>query len=165
VVKKALSQNDVVLLSGGVSAGDYDIVKAILEANGVNLLFDKVAVKPGRPSVFGVCGEAFCFGLPGNPVSSFVIFELLVKPFLYKMMGHDFRPAMSYGKLGSKISRKKTDRSSWLPVALTDEGKVEKLEYHGSAHINALCQADGLLCVGTGVAEIEEGTIVAVRQI
>jgi molybdopterin molybdotransferase len=165
VVKKALKQNNVVLLSGGVSAGDYDIVKDILEANGVKLLFDKVAVKPGRPSVFGVSEQAFCFGLPGNPVSSFVIFELLVKPFLYKLMGHDFKPAVSYAPLESTMSRKKMDRSTWLPVAMRADGKVARVDYHGSAHISALCQANGFVCMPAGVAEISEGTTVAVRQI
>jgi molybdopterin molybdotransferase len=128
-------------------------------------LFEKIAVKPGRPTVFGVWGEVYCFGLPGNPVSSFVMFELLVKPFVYKMMGHNFKPAVSYRKLGKTIRRKKTERDSWLPVVFTDNGMVEQPEYHGSAHINALCGADGLVCVPAGVKEIEEGTTVAVRQI
>ncbi|MHC4476256.1 MAG: molybdopterin molybdotransferase MoeA [Planctomycetota bacterium] len=164
-VKKALAENNVVLLSGGVSAGDYDIVKDTLEANRVKLIFDKVAVKPGGPSVFGVCDRAFCFALPGNPVSTFVIFEVLVKPFLYKMMGHDFKPRLTYGPLESTLRRKKTGRSVWLPVAVRPDGKVVKVDYHGSAHISALCGADGLVYIPAQVAEIKEGTTVAVRQI
>jgi molybdopterin molybdotransferase len=165
MVKKAKAENDVVILSGGVSVGDYDLVCQILKENNIELLFEKVAVKPGRPTVFGVCDEAFCFGLPGNPVSSFVMFELLVKPFLFKMMGHDFKPLRSQGVLIRTITREKAERDSWLPVVFTKDSKVVILEYHGSAHINALCEADGLLCVPAGAAEVKEGTTVVVRQI
>ena len=173
--KKAMSENDVVILSGGVSVGDYDFVRASLENNNVRLLFEKIAVRPGRPMVFGISDEnrsepakderIFCFGLPGNPVSTFIMFELFVKPFLFKMMGHNFRPVIVQMQLDKKITRKKTERDSWLPVFFTENGKAAKLEYHGSAHINALCQADGLLRIPAGTAQIEEGATVAVRQI
>jgi len=165
MLKKAVTENDVVILSGGVSVGDYDFVRDILEKNNIELLFEKIATKPGRPTVFGISDEAFCFGLPGNPVSTFVIFELLVKPFLFKMMGHNFKPAISHRQLEKTITRKKTERDSWLPVVFTDNDKVIKIEYHGSAHINALCEADGLICIPAGIAEIKEGNTVAVRQI
>ncbi len=164
-VKRAIAENDVVILSGGVSVGDYDLVRGILEKNNVKLLFEKIAVKPGKPTVFGVSDKAFCFGLPGNPVSTFITFELLVKPFLFKMMGHNFNPLVTHRKLEKTISRKKAERDSWLPVVFTKNGKVAGIEYHGSAHINALCEADGLLCIPAGIAEIKEGTTVAVRQI
>ncbi|MHC4691548.1 MAG: molybdopterin molybdotransferase MoeA [Planctomycetota bacterium] len=163
--KKGAAENDVLIFSGGVSMGDYDLVPGILEKNNVRLLFEKVAVKPGRPTVFGVSNEIFCFGLPGNPVSTFIIFELFVKPFLFKMMGHNYTPVVSYGQLEKTITNKKTERDSWLPVAFTEKNKVAIVEYHGSAHINALSEADGLLCIPTGVAELKEGTTVAVRQI
>ena len=173
-LEEAMAENDVVILSGGVSVGDYDIVRGILEKNGIRLLFERVAVKPGRPTVFGVKGSPgggteeqlkFVFGLPGNPVSTFIIFELLVKPFFYKMMGHDFVPAFSHWRLAGTITRRKTERDSWLPVVFTGDGEATTIEYHGSAHINALCEADGLLCVPAGVAEIKKGSTVAVRQI
>ncbi|MHC4087436.1 MAG: molybdopterin molybdotransferase MoeA [Planctomycetota bacterium] len=163
--KKATAENDVVIFSGGVSMGDYDLVPGILEKNNVSLLFEKIAVKPGRPTVFGVSNDVVCFGLPGNPVSTFIIFELFVKPFLFKMMGHNFKPVVSYGQLKRTITSKKTERDSWLPVVFTEKNEVAIVEYHGSAHINALSEADGLLCIPTGIAEIKEGTTVAVRQI
>ncbi len=168
VVESAIAENDVVILSGGVSVGDYDLVRGILEKNSVELLFERVAVKPGRPTVFGVLNEParrYCFGLPGNPVSTFIMFELLVKPFLFKMMGHNFKLAFTYRQLEKTIKRRKTERDSWLPVVFTGNGKIKSVEYHGSAHINALCEADGLLCIPAGVAEIKEGTTVVVRQI
>jgi len=165
IFNRAFSESDVVIVSGGVSVGDYDLVPHILRRSNFALLFEKVAVKPGRPTVFGISGNGRCFALPGNPVSSFVMFELLVKPFLYKMMGHDFRPAVSDRRLAKTIGRRKTDRDSWLPVAFTVDGGVAQIEYHGSAHIGALSGADGLLCAPAGVKEIKEGSIVAVRQI
>jgi len=170
MVKKAMVENDVVIFSGGVSMGDYDLVPGILEKNNFKLLFEKVAVKPGRPTVFGIREEGgekpvFCFGLPGNPVSTFIIFELLVKPFLFKMMGHNYKPVVSHRQLEKTITRNKTERDSWLPVVFTENNKVKNIEYHGSAHINALCEADGLMCIPAGVAEVKEGTTIAVRQI
>lgn len=165
ILRRAFEENDVILLSGGVSAGEYDLVKTALKESGVSLLFEKVAAEPGRPMAFGIRDNAFCFALPGNPVSSFVMFELLVRPFLYKMMGHDFKPPVSHRKLATTITRKSEQRDSWLPVVFTEDGGVERIEYHGSAHINALCDADGLLCVPAGTHEIKKDSVVAVRHI
>jgi len=163
--KKAAEENDVVIISGGVSVGDLDLVPEILRQNGIDLLFEKIAVKPGKPMVFGISEKVYCFGLPGNPVSTFVSFELLVKPFLYKLMGHDYRYPNVQMPLAESLRRKKTIRQSWLPVAITETGTVKPVEYHGSAHINSLSLADGLVSMGVGVAEIEKGTIVPVRLI
>jgi len=163
--KEAASENDVVLVSGGVSMGDFDLVPGILKNNNVELLFEKIALKPGKPTVFGVSEDLYCFGLPGNPVSTFVVFELLVKPFLYKLMEHDYKAPNIRMPLGETISRKDTERRGWMPIKITDAGTLKKVEYHDSGHINALCGADGLTCMDVGVAEIVEGTIVQVRLI
>ena len=168
MVKNAMAENEMLIVSGGVSVGDYDLVRGILKKNSFKLLFERVAVKPGRPTVFGISNRPTpqcCFGLPGNPVSTFVTFELLVKPFLSKLMGHDFVPPVTRRRLEKTITRKGIERDSWVPVVFTEDNKVAWIEYHGSAHINALCEADGLLCVPAGVAEIEEGATVAIRQI
>jgi molybdopterin molybdotransferase len=165
VLRKAVGENDVVVLSGGVSAGDYDYVPQIMRQIGVDVVFQKIAIKPGKPTVFGVYEDTYCFGLPGNPVASFVIFELLVKPFLYKMMGHDYRPAFACVPLASALTRKKTERQSWIPVAITHDLLVRPVEYHGSANITALCDADGLVSIDQGEAELEKGKIVQVRLI
>ena len=161
----AIAENDVVLVSGGVSVGDFDFVPDILKQNGFELMFEKIAIKPGKPTVFGVSKNVFCFGMPGHPVSGFVMCELLVKPFLYKLMGHDFTALEIKMPLGTSISRKKEARPSWIPVVITDEGTARPVEYHGSAHLNALCGADGLFCIPKGTAELEEGTMVSVRHI
>jgi len=163
--KKAAAENDVVLLSGGVSMGDFDLVPGILKQNNIELLFEKIALKPGKPTVFGISENLYCFGLPGNPVSTFVVFELLVKPFLYKLMGHDYAPPNIQMPLDETIWRKDTERRGWTPVTITDAGTLRKVEYHDSGHINALCGADGLVCMDVGVAEIPKGTIVQIRLI
>ena len=165
VIAEAVAGNDVIILSGGVSAGDLDLVPGVLRRNGFELLFEKIATKPGKPTIFGDSGEAFCIGLPGNPVSTLILFEVLVKPFLFKMMGHDFEPRRVSMPLAKSIKRKKTGRMSWVPVAMTAAGGVLPVEYHGSAHIHSLCFADGLISIPVGVPEIKEGTSVHVRQI
>jgi molybdopterin molybdotransferase len=162
ILNEALEENDVVVLSGGVSMGEYDLVTKIMRKNGVEVLFERIAVKPGKPTVFGTHDNAACFGLPGNPVSAFVTCELLVKPFLYKMMGHNHRPRIVRAPLETTIKRKDTRRQGRIPVTITDVGTARPREYHGSAHIGALCGADGLLTVEVGVPEIQKGTIVDV---
>jgi molybdopterin molybdotransferase len=147
IIKKALDENDVVISSGGVSTGEYDLVQKALENNNVKILFDKIDVNPGRPMVFGVTEKAFYFGLPGNPVSAFITFELLVKPFLYQLMGHDFKPVITNIQLENTITKKDAKRDTWLPVRLTKKGKATNINYHGSGYINVLSQADGLLFI------------------
>ncbi|MHC4324489.1 MAG: molybdopterin molybdotransferase MoeA [Planctomycetota bacterium] len=165
MLRKAMAENDVVILSGGVSTGDYDYVPEIMKQIGFNVLFQKVALKPGRPTVFGLSKDTYCFGLPGNPVASFVVFELLVKPFLYKMMGHDYLSACACVPLAIDITRKKTERQSWIPVVISDDLEAKPVTYHGTANITALCDADGLISIDKGVAELEKGTIVKVMLI
>jgi molybdopterin molybdotransferase len=149
VIKTAIAENDVVLISGGVSVGDFDFVPDVLKGNGIELLFEKIAIKPGKPTVFGISEHVFCFGLPGNPV----------------LMGHDFTVVDVRVPLGESISRKKTARACWIPVVITDEGRAKPVEYHGSGHFSALCGADGLVCIPKGTSELKEGTMVSVRRI
>jgi molybdopterin molybdotransferase len=163
ILKEALAGNDVVLISGGVSMGDFDFVPAVLRRNNVRLLFEKVAVKPGKPTVFGLTERAYCFGLPGNPVSTFVVFELFVKPFLYRLMGHDDSPVCVVMSLDEPVTRKDTDRQAWIPVKLTSRTSVRPVQYHGSGHILALCEADGLIDMGIGVERIDKAAAVNVR--
>lgn len=163
VLRTALAENDVVLISGGVSVGDFDLVPKVLRQNNVRLVFEKIAVQPGKPTVFGVSETGWCFGLPGNPVSTFVIFELLVKPFLYKLMGHEHSPRWVPMWLDEPVVRENVDRQSWIPVQITGDETVRPVEYHSSAHVLALCEADGLISLKVGVASLRQGTQVQVR--
>ena len=163
--KKVAAANDVVIVSGGVSVGDFDFVPDILRRNNVDLLFEGIAVKPGKPSVFGVSEDLYCFGLPGNPMSTFVQFEILIKPFLYKLMGCERMGENVRMPLDKSVERRNTERQAWFPVAITAAGTVKLIEYHGSAHISSLCPADGLISIDVGVAWLEKGTVVPVRLI
>jgi molybdopterin molybdotransferase len=165
MLTKAFDGNDVILLTGGVSMGDFDHVPKVLKELGVELKFKSIAVQPGRPTVFGVRGKQFIFGLPGNPVSSFVQFELLVKTLIYGLTGFDFKPAEIKLPMGKEYSRKKSARLSWLPVKINDNSEIIPLEYHGSAHINALTVADGLISIAIGKTVLAKGEMVEVRQI
>lgn len=162
-LKTALAEDDVLIVSGGVSAGDYDFVPEVLRRNNVRLLFEKIAVKPGKPTVFGQSERAYCFGLPGNPVSTFVMFELLVRPFLYRLMGHDYSPVIVQMSLDEPITRRDAERQGWIPVRLTGGTTVRPVEYHGSGHVLALCGADGLISMEIGVGQIEKAAPVSVR--
>jgi molybdopterin molybdotransferase len=165
VLRKAIAENDVVVLSGGISKGDYDFVRDVLEENLVELVFDRVHVNPGRLIVFGISDSAFCFGLSGNPVSNFIMFELVVKPFLYMMAGHAFKAAVSHARMAETFVRDEAERDLWLPVLLAADGRVHPVESRGSMSITSLCRADGLMHVPAGVTEVREGTTVVVRHI
>jgi len=163
--KKAAAENDVVMVLGGVSMGEFDFVPMIMKRNNIEILFDRVAIKPGKPTTFGIGEGLRCFGIPGNPVSAFTVFEVLIKPFLYKMMGHDFAPPGIMLPLAGTVTRKDTERMSWIPVKIAHDGKLHAVDYHGSAHIDALCHADGLIGMDIGVAEIQKDTVVYTRLI
>jgi molybdopterin molybdotransferase len=140
IVEKAISANDMVLITGGVSMGDFDFVPSVLERAGVKILFTRVAVQPGKPTTFGIHPGAVIFGLPGNPVSSFIQFEMLVRPLLSKMMDFDWQPLSINLPMNEKFMRRITDRMAFIPVTITDDGFVSTVEYHGSAHISVLLQ-------------------------
>ncbi len=164
-IDQLLSQVDMLLISGGVSMGDYDYVPGILTQLDVKLQFDKVAVQPGKPTVFGRRGDTLVFGLPGNPVSTFTIFEVFVRRILYRLMGYDYTPPTMQGVMKKTFKRKRAIRNAFIPVHYYNDGSVEPLEYHGSAHLAALSWANALLSIPVGQQEITEGTTVHVRQI
>ncbi len=163
-IELAMKNNDVVLLTGGVSMGDYDFVPAIMEEAGIEILFKSIAIQPGKPTVFGRRGNTFLFGLPGNPVSSFVLFEMMVKPFLRLMMGYSMAPLVLTLRMGIDFSRRKSTRKSMIPVVIRD-GAAYPIEYHGSAHINAYAVANGILVMEIGTTTIQKGEQVHVRPL
>jgi molybdopterin molybdotransferase len=162
-VEKALSENDIVIITGGVSMGDFDFVPSVIEKAGVRILFNRVAVQPGKPTTFGIHREAIVFGLPGNPVSSFMQFELLVKPLILKMMGGELHPVTCLLPMADRYIRKSADRMMVIPVKITGERQVVPVEYHGSAHISAIPGADGVISMETGKKVLENGEFVEVR--
>jgi molybdopterin molybdotransferase len=165
LIRKAINENDIVLLTGGVSMGDFDFVPSVLKRAGVEILFDKVNVQPGKPTTFGVHSKAVVFGLPGNPVSSFIQFETLIRPFICGMMGYNWNPERQNLPIAKRYERKTSDRMGWVPVLITKNSEVRAVDIHGSAHIAALAEADGIIAIKAGTNIIEKGEIVSVRQI
>jgi len=162
-IGRAQAENDVVLMSGGVSMGDFDLAPGAMKDNGYEILYSRVAVKPGKPTTFAVSGRGDLFGLPGNPVSCFVIFEILVKPYLYRRMGTNFQPRKFEAPMGETFSRKKTEREEWIPVTLTPDSSIAPVPYHGSGHYHAVALADGMVRLESGQAQLKKGDRVAVR--
>ncbi len=146
--------HDILVLSGGVSAGTFDLVPQVLAEQGVEQVFHKIALKPGKPLWFGIKrGEAtnrttLVFGLPGNPVSSLVCFELFVRPAIAALAGHGFVQLESFrAKLVSDYEYK-GDRAACLPARvrhLPAETDVEILPWAGSADLATLTGANGLV--------------------
>ncbi len=161
-VSSALKSCRLVLVSGGVSAGDFDYVPGVLRGLGVGIGFEQVAVQPGKPTVFGTRGGTVVFGMPGNPVSTFVIFEVFVKPLLFRMMGRGDEPLTVSGILSRALARRRTERAAFVPVRIVGD-RVERPEYHGSAHIQALGGANGLVYIPAGSEGHPEGSRVDVR--
>jgi len=161
-VEKALEENDIVLLSGGVSMGEFDYVPQILEEAEVEKIFHKAAIKPGRPLWFGKNKSTYVFGLPGNPVATYIIFEVFVKHLILGLCGLKYEPAFLRGILGQVITRKTWDRTEFLPVKW-ENNEVIPVKYHGSSHLNAMSDAKGLVIIEKGIRFLEKGETVHVR--
>ncbi len=165
MMAEALRHHQVLILSGGISMGDFDYVPKILRELNFELRFQSVAVQPGKPTVYARSGNKFVFALPGNPVSSFTIFEILAKPFLCRLMGHPFTEKVVKMPLAETYIRKGTARHGFVPAITLSDGRIKTLTYNGSAHIHALVTANALISIPLGVAEIQQGELVDVRFI
>jgi molybdopterin molybdotransferase len=160
---RAFSESELVITSGGVSVGEMDFVKAALEALGGELQFWKVAMRPGRPFVFGRLGEKFLFGLPGNPVSAFVTFWLLVRPALRRWQGaDDVTLPIHRAVLGEAISNS-GDRRHFVRVRMDRKGNVFSAGQQASHALASLATADGLLDVPPATS-LAAGTSVGVLR-
>jgi molybdopterin molybdotransferase len=157
-------KRDVLILSGGVSAGDRDLVIPALEAEGVKTELHQVLIRPGRPIFFGTKGRRVVFGLPGNPVSSFVTFEALVRPFLGRMMGYEgLGPRRIRARLAAPLA-KKMERTVFWPATLSsapDGPAVTTLPWKSSADLATLSRADALAIQPRG-ATLEAGAWIEV---
>ncbi|MGQ0695613.1 MAG: molybdopterin molybdotransferase MoeA [Nitrospiraceae bacterium] len=157
---------DILVLSGGVSLGDYDFTRAVFRDIGAEMNFWKLAIRPGQPLAFGKIQGKLAFGLPGNPVSSMVTFEQLVRPAMLKMSGH-----RSYGRpvvnaiFQEKFS-KRTDRRHFLRGVLTREDGVFKVRTtgdQGSGILTSMVKANCLIDVPVEVERLNPGDQVTVQ--
>lgn len=145
-------QADVLLLSGGVSAGKLDLVPGVLQEAGVVAHFHKVEMKPGKPVFFGMHGSTLVFGLPGNSVSAFVCFELFVRPALRKLRGHVDAESTYVRAILTENYPYRTDRPTYHPalLTLTDGFHVRATPWFGSPDLRGLLRANALLILPAG---------------
>jgi molybdopterin molybdotransferase len=157
---------DIVVSSGGVSVGDYDLVKATLDKLGNDMMFWKVAMKPGKPLAFGKIGDTPIFGLPGNPVSSFVSFEQFARPAIKKMMGaREIMPRTVQATL-TRTVHKKTGRLHFMSAVISWDGSettVAPAEEQGSGVLKSTVNANGLLVFPLEKDELKSGEQVTVQ--
>lgn len=163
-LKKILTKFDVVLISGGISVGDYDFVKEALLENGVEELFYKINQKPGKPMFFGSKNETLVFALPGNPASSLTNFYVYVYPAIKNRMGFsDIHLPKLVRKLNAGITN--SSGKTLFLKALYDETHVTVLDGQSSAMLNTFATANCLLIVPDDVATIKKDQFVTLLPI
>jgi molybdopterin molybdotransferase len=159
-------EEDMLLVSGGVSVGDHDLVKQAFEEVGVEKVFWKVAMKPGQPLFFGLSGKKLVFGLPGNPVSTMVTFEQFVRPALLKMMRcRMVRRPVVQACLEDEIVKPLGKTAFLRSVVKEREGKlfVRATEEQGSGMLLSLVKANGLIIVEEDREKVFAGATVKVQ--
>jgi molybdopterin molybdotransferase len=158
-------REDVLVLSGGVSMGKYDLVESVLKGLGAEFFFDAVAIRPGKPAVFGRCRNSLIFGLPGNPVSAMVTFQLFVIPALDILNGAEARPLPLLEATLAEPVTEKPGLTHFLPARLEWPAfapQVHALRWQGSGDISALTRANCFLVVPADRADIPAGEKVSV---
>jgi molybdopterin molybdotransferase len=154
---------DLLLLSGGVSAGKYDVVERVLAGLGAEFYFDRVLIQPGQPLVFGRARGKFFFGLPGNPASTMVTFELFARAALELLGGQEeIALHMPYARLTREF-RHRAGIERFLPARLSADGaEVTPVAWSGSGDIPALTRANAYLVADAGRAEYPRGEFIRV---
>jgi molybdopterin molybdotransferase len=151
-------QQDIVLVSGGVSMGKYDFVEEVFAELGVEVLFDSVAMKPGKPTVFGHRGETFVFGLPGNPVSTIVAFHMFVRPLILSLLkAQDAQPGTLRARLESP-ARRDPARTAIVPALVRFDGECYRIRtapWKGSSDLSGLSRANALIVIPQGEGAME----------
>jgi molybdenum cofactor synthesis domain-containing protein len=169
-IAKAAETCDLIVTSGGVSMGVYDLTKSALRELDAELLFERIALRPGKPTVFArLPSGTLVFGLPGNPVSVAVTFNLFARTALLAMQGAT-EPALKRETAALAKSVKGTaDRESYLPVQLTtnDDGELIAfpLKWGGSSDFVAFALTTALVIVPAGSKKVEAGTLLNVVRL
>jgi molybdopterin molybdotransferase len=153
-------RHDVLLISGGVSVGKYDLVERVLEELGAQVHFASVNIRPGKPTVFASLGQKSIYGLPGNPVSTFVTFELFVRPLIQRLQGLEPGPLpLAWGTLDKDVTDR-SGRTSFLPATVTSRNgrlEVSPVDWKGSADIFSLTKTNGFVIVPETTNHLESG--------
>ncbi len=169
-IRSGLEQNvDLFLTSGGVSVGDFDVVKEVLAAEG-DMTFWRVRMKPGKPFAFGQIGGVPLLGLPGNPVSAMISFELFARPAILKMLGIDKWRRPTVGATLVEEVKRKDERRHYLRVRVETEGRLEGgyLAYltgeQGSGILSSMVHANGVAIIPEDASHVPAGTRVQVMM-
>lgn len=165
-IAEASSQAQVLITSGGISAGWHDLVRERIEGSGGTFHFHKLRMRPGKPIAFGKLGEMWVFCLPGNPVSSMVTFEVFVKPSLLKLMGRPYRPSLVSATLAEPLSKKRGFTVFFRVHLDAAEGGTLTARLSGpqaSHQLKSLVDANGLLVAGEEIEDLPVGATVQVH--
>jgi molybdopterin molybdotransferase len=162
IVERGLNA-DLLLLSGGVSAGKYDIVEKVLAGLNAEFYFDRVLIQPGQPVVFGQARGKFFFGLPGNPASTMVTFEIFARVALELLSGQDdVSLYMPFAKLTREFKHRE-GITRFLPARLSEDGtSVTPTGWHGSGDIPAMTRANAYLVADADCPVYESGALIRV---
>lgn len=156
---------DILVLSGGVSVGDHDLVKEELRGSGVRPVFWQVRIKPGKPVFFGVRGRQLVFGLPGNPTSAMVTFHLFVGPAIDRMLGRKLVGPRAGKAVLEKEIILKPGRTQFLRAVLAGDGpglRVDPFPDQKSGVLRSMVRSRALIVVPADVSRIERGTVVEI---
>lgn len=153
-IKAAAKNSDVLIITGGVSIGKYDLTKLALTNLGAEIFFDKVRLKPGKPAVFARLGRTLIFGLPGNPVSAAVTFHLFVRPAILQIQSATrTSPKVGFAVISSDV-RAANERDTYLPTKLSTDKLghlfADPLKWQGSSDFIGFARADALIVVARG---------------
>ncbi|MBZ5538383.1 MAG: molybdopterin molybdotransferase MoeA [Acidobacteriia bacterium] len=158
-IHDGLESSDCLLLTGGVSAGKYDFVEPVLKESGVEFCFDAVAIRPGKPAVFGTRGHRFVFALPGNPVSAIVTYHLFVAPLVDMLSGGEPRvPSILNARLENTF-KQPTGRRGFLPAHFeirNGDVYVSTVRWRGSSDLAGLARSNCFLIAPEKQAEFKE---------
>jgi molybdopterin molybdotransferase len=153
-------ERDILIITGGVSVGAYDKVKDIFKASGLEIVFSKVAMRPGKPTVFARKGDKLIFGLPGNPISTFVSFENFVRPALGRLCGFKKPELPRITGILTKEIKQTTGRTSFLPAQVSWESngwRICPLPYQGSGDIFGFSLCNAMIIFPSDRSQLNEG--------
>ncbi len=157
IIQQAITDSDVVLISGGISVGDYDFVKRALEALDTQQIFYKIKQKPGKPLYYGINGGTPIFALPGNPASSLTCFYIYAVPLIRRMMGHATPELQHTSKKITSDFVKKGDRAQFLKATATNH-EVTPLLGQSSAMLHTFAIANALIYIPADQNNTQKGT-------
>jgi molybdenum cofactor synthesis domain-containing protein len=167
-ISEATSVSDIVVITGGVSVGKYDLTKTALADLGAEILFERIRLKPGKPTVFATLGDKLIFGLPGNPVSVAMTFHLFVRPAILLAQGCDDVEMPQGHAIAGRAVKGTKERDSYLPATLkTDRsGRLiaDPINWHGSSDFVGFARAEVSIIVPKG-RNFERGEVVRIAYL